>query len=107
MKDQKPKAVTPAEIIPASKAQPITTDDAAAFDRQFTAGHQVDEELIEMIRTSAKAELPHDGFVSALHEHDRSLQIDRVVIYAWGTSAGILAEQLKLRSKQPTRRLKP
>jgi len=99
------KAVTPAEIIPATKAAPITEAEAAGFDRVSKSGHQVDEELLEMIRTSAKKERPHDGFVSAIHEHDGTLMVDRVVIYAWGPSAAILTDQLKLRSQPPTRRL--
>lgn len=101
---KEPKAVTPSEIIPAKPA-PVTAAQAGQFDRQFSEGHQVDEELIEMIRTRAKTERPHDGFVSAIHEHDATLRVDRVVIYAWGTSAAVLCEQLKLREKEPTKRL--
>ena len=104
MKDPK-KAITPTQIIPAAKPAAVTADQAAAFDRQLHSGHQVDEELLEMIRTRAKTEKPHDGFVSAIHEHDQTLRTDRVVIYAWGVSASILAEQLQLNSKDPKRRL--
>lgn len=58
-------------------------------------GHAVDEELLAMIRKSALGESPNDGFVSSMHSQNEEV-VDKLVVYAWGDSARVLAEQLKI-----------
>jgi len=59
-------------------------------------GRALDAELVAMLKTRAEADTsdPDDGFVSALHEHDRTLAIDGLMVYAWGPSAAVLAKNL-------------
>ena len=68
-------------------------------------GRELDAELVAMLKTrAATATDPADGFVSALHEHDRTLAIDGLMIFAWGPSAAVLAKNLGMTPSR-TRRL--
>lgn len=70
-------------------------------------GRALDAELVAMLKARAEAATsdPDDGFVSALHEHDRTLAIDGLMIYAWGPSAAILAKTLGMDREPRTKRL--
>jgi len=58
-------------------------------------GRELDAELVAMVKARAEtARDPADGFVSAMHEHDRTLAVDGLMIYAWGPSAAVLAKNL-------------
>lgn len=75
-------------------AQAFNAKDGGSGSR---SGHVVDEKLIDMIRTSASKENPDDAFVTSMITNSvRPENVDELVIYAWGNSARVLAEQLKL-----------
>ena len=70
-------------------------------------GRALDPELVAMLKARAEADTadPDDGFVSALHEHDHTLAIDGLMIYAWGPSAAVLAKNLGMDRTPRTKRL--
>lgn len=77
-------------------------------DPSRPSGRELDAELVAMIKArAAKATDPADGFVSAMHEHDRTLAIDGLLIYAWGPSAAVLAKNLGMTPSRTRRLVEP
>jgi hypothetical protein len=71
-------------------------------------GRELDAELVAMVKARAEtAADPADGFVSAMHEHDRTLAIDGLMIYAWGPSAAVLAKNLGMTPSRTRRLVEP
>lgn len=71
-------------------------------------GRELDAELVAMLKTRAATVAdPADGFVSAMHEHDRTLEIDGLMIYAWGPSAAVLAKNLGMTPSRTRRLVEP
>ncbi len=67
---------------------------AGAGESSSAAGHQVDAEILDMLKRDALTEPADDGFVTALRHNDGSGRIERIAVYAWGPSAEILARTL-------------
>lgn len=71
-------------------------------------GRELDAELVAMLKTRAATVAdPADGFVSAMHEHDRTLAVDGLMIYAWGPSAAVLAKNLGMTPSRTRRLVEP
>lgn len=64
-------------------------------------GHEADLEILRMLADSARSEDADDGFTTAMRHHDRTGQIERFAIYAWGPSAQVLADKFGMQPGNP------